>query len=508
MNANITPIVAAFLGCIAAIFCGVIVGSEEYMILTAVFGGLLALVVLFAAFPKILPEAKILACLIVGYIVFQRLFAQLRLGQFLFVGELGLAATAVLGLMRLAFERSRAIPSHPLTAPIMLLLLFGGIRFVAVDFKQYGITAIRDFALVYYMAFYFVGYAVGKHERSHRFLLRAFYWASGIYLVLIMPLVLASDWLPGLLALAAQVLRGRDMAVVVPAYSTLLLGIAAVRYRRPALYLLALIPLAWLLSLRARVGYVAFGVTLIFYLAAVARSRSDFFKRMTFGAVLTAVATAILYMFSELSGVTTVQPVVEETRDIFDFGALQERKAATAAGTASMAYSDETIRWRAAWWQAVYDETMEVNPAFGLGFGYDLARRFNREYYGRTRGEAAARNPHNVAFTFLGRMGLLGLGLFLWLCLALTRQTMKTIADIRADRQPIESINLWLVCIVMLLVGLFSHTFEGPMAAIPFWSLLGVAVAEQVRARTRAHVAAERPAPISPEPRLEPTLAH
>ena len=487
MDSRLFLFLTAVVGLAAAALLGVTIGGGDYYIVLGLFGGMVLFLLLFVFFPSYLPEAKILVFLICGYIIFQRLFAELRALRFIFVGEIGLATCAVLVLIRTAFKRGRLIPIHPLTWPILGFLLFGVARFAMVDFKQYGLLAARDFAVVYYMAFYFVGYSVGTDETSRRFVRRALYAATAFYIAMVLVLAVVSRF--GVFAWAAGVLSTRDMAIIVPTYATLLLGVAFVQYRRPILFLLAFVPLAWMLYLRARSGYVAFGVSVFFFLAAISASRSAFVTRLLVLVFATAVLGSTMYIASELARVETVQPFVTEVQDIFDAGAFKERKSVSAHGGSTQGYSHETSRWRTAWWQAVYDDVIATNPVFGLGFGYDLARRFNREYYGRTGGEAAARNPHNVAFTFLGRMGLVGLGLFVWFCVVFLRHIGRVISAVRNKRQPLENVNLCLVNLVMLLVALFSHTFEGPMAAIPFWSLLGVSVAEQVAAAAKTRTA-------------------
>lgn len=496
MNQIWSGIVVAVFGLILAVLCGIAIGNADYLIVAVGAGALIVFAMLFVMWPKYLAEAKVLAFLIVGHVAFQRWFADLRV-SIIFITEAALALAGALVLARLAFQRFRAFPRHPITWPIALLLVFGAARFVLVDFRRYGLVeSARDLAVVYYMSFYFIGYSVGLHQRSRELILKWLNVASAVYIAAIIPLVLIVAPL-GVLVTFTAVLSTRDMAVIVPAYAILLLGVAAVTRRQRRWYWLALIPLAWLIYLRARAGYVAFGVTSLVFLAAISHNRQAFAVRIGLGAFVTALLGATLLVASELAQVSAVQPYVAEVQSIFDVDAIRERK--TAAAGHSQDYSAETSRWRTVWWQAVWDQTMEKNPAFGLGFGYDLATRFNREYYGRSGGAATARNPHNVAFTFIGRLGLVGLALFVWLCLALCRQTLRVVSAVRSGRQPLQNINPWLIVLSILFVGFFSHTFEGPMAAVPFWSLLGIAVAQQVltsqaaaRERARGPVAPAR----------------
>ena len=496
MNQIWSRVVVAVLGLLMACAAGVTIGNGDYILVLAAAAGVVVFALLFVVWPRYLPEAKVLAFLICGHVVFQRWFADQRV-SIIFVTEAAFAIAGALLLARLAFERMRAFPRHAVTWPIMLLLLIGAARFVLFDFKRYGLVeSARDFALVYYMGFYFIGYAVGIHRPSRELILRWLYRSTAVYLAMIIPLVLILIPL-GVLVTFSIVLSTRDMAYIVPSYATLLLGVWAVKSQRARWYLLAVIPFAWLVYLRARAGYVAFGVTSLVFLAAISHTRQLFALRLSLLAFATVVIGSLVLLTSELAQVRVLQPFVSEFTSIFDIGAFKERKVAIAGY--SDEYSSETSRWRTAWWQAVYDDTMNKGPVFGLGFGYDLATRFNREYYARSGGAATARNPHNVAFTFLGRMGFVGLALFSWLCLIIARETFRVVSAIRARRQPLEDINPWLVILTILFVGLFSHTFEGPMAAVPFWSLLGLAIARQKLAAMAARETEAATKPLVPQ---------
>src|SRR5205814_514812 len=65
--------------------------------------------------------------------------------------------------------------------------------------------------------------------------------------------------------------------------------------------------------------------------------------------------------------------------------------------------------FRAVWWKSVIDETNEKSPVFGLGFGYDLAKRFLRSRQAGNPYEFDTRSPHSIVLTIYGRMGLIGI---------------------------------------------------------------------------------------------------
>jgi O-antigen ligase len=129
-------------------------------------------------------------------------------------------------------------------------------------------------------------------------------------------------------------------------------------------------------------------------------------------------------------------------------------------------------QFRAMWWRAVIDETISRNPALGLGFGYDLARNFLQEYNPAMGDDFTARSPHSILVTTFGRMGLLGLGVFACFIGALFVRTWRIMRNVASP--PVE-LSLWACVWVILVSACFGVVLEGPMGAVVFWTLLGLA---------------------------------
>ena len=70
-------------------------------------------------------------------------------------------------------------------------------------------------------------------------------------------------------------------------------------------------------------------------------------------------------------------------------------------------------RFRGIWWTDVINETLATNPVFGLGFGSDLAARFLADYDLLSDETFSARSPHSMIVTTFGRMGFLGLAIWI-----------------------------------------------------------------------------------------------
>ena len=154
-------------------------------------------------------------------------------------------------------------------------------------------------------------------------------------------------------------------------------------------------------------------------------------------------------------------------------------------------------RFRSLWWRVVVDETMAQNPVFGLGFGYDLARNFLQEYNPEIE-DFAARSPHSIVVSTIGRLGLAGLAVFILFTGILTLRTWR---EVRDPQTPLLQLGLWAAVWVILISAGFGVVLEGPMGAVVFWTLLGLAGARS--AGTAIQAPAADPALPPPEPARE-----
>src|SRR5205085_310941 len=169
-------------------------------------------------------------------------------------------------------------------------------------------------------------------------------------------------------------------------------------------------------------------------------------------------------------------------------------------------YSADNNRFRTIWWRSVFDETMRKGPFFGLGFGYDLAAGFIKNYYSNLLLNFDTRSPHSVWVTVFGRMGLIGLLSFTIVVFFVVREAMAAARRVaRKEAQP-KTLAFWAGAIIILGSASFGVVLEGPMGGILFWSFLGIA-ASQFHAEQRSPVEADvDPVKISrkPVPRLAP----
>jgi O-antigen ligase len=181
------------------------------------------------------------------------------------------------------------------------------------------------------------------------------------------------------------------------------------------------------------------------------------------GAIAAVVLLVFAYVQNESWEQTPVHGVYERVVSLAD--PMGKR---TYSDTQSFNKGDNNL-FRAVWWQAVFDETVTISPWLGLGYGYDLAERFIREYYPESGEDFSTRSPHNILLTTFARTGLVGLVPYLVI------SALIMVRALRAARRDLETGAWWAAACVILVSACFGVVLEGPMGALVYWTVLGVA---------------------------------
>jgi len=126
-----------------------------------------------------------------------------------------------------------------------------------------------------------------------------------------------------------------------------------------------------------------------------------------------------------------------------------------------------TTAWRLDWWTDIWGSVHETTPRMLVGFGYGYYLKSTSDI--RT-GKDDLRTPHNVFFYALGFGGWIGVSIFAALLLAVGRLLWV------AYRRTGQAFGL-AALFLGFGVGLFTNYFETPFAAIPYWTILGLAAA-------------------------------
>lgn len=423
--------------------------------------------------------------LLIGYMVGNRGFAQLMIvpGLPLLPAEIGLVIAAAWLVVRAGLTKTLPWRRNSLNFALAAWMALGVVRF-AFDLPQFGFLAVRDFATVYYVAFFFITQEIGRDEKCRRFLIGCLLAAS-----ITLPVVYALVEVFPEFFLSALVVRGvpliyfkGDLAPTFIGVSAIILYITVRGVNRWWARPMAMTMVLWVCVGENRASLLGLVVGLGWMLFSRYRS-------LVIAQAAVAVAVIVLAIVASLGGNEWAQKkfngVADRVMSVVDFtGNVSYHMEESSSKSAN-----NQFRW--VWWRTVASETFSRNPAFGLGFGYDLARGFLQEYNPDLAEEFTARSPHSILMTALGRLGLVGLLVFLWILAALAFNTWRTMRDPASD---VLSVALWASVWPIAISACLGVVLEGPMGAVVFWSLLGLAQS-QTASRT------ENPVPVATEDR-------
>lgn len=419
--------------------------------------------------------AKLAGVMVVGYLGMSRSFAYLGLPWFsLYIGEIALGVFLLFGprtrrgrWLRVARKVRRLRRFEWI---LLLLLCYGGFEALRGILKGYpAFTAARDTAFDYYPLYLFLGVWVGLSERSAlRHVVRALAWFNGCYGVAWVLFLSRVPWtIPGTSNAASIV---HFFSGPYAASAVALLGLLAFEPKPGRVWYLILLNLSVLLGELVRAEWVGFTVGLILFAVLMKRFRQLF---IAVGAGILLLAVMILLSVNlpapkgrmgRVSAAYIVARAVSPVSKSLADDLAPKKEVADATGTAE---------WRLVWWFAIWEKINSNLPRamLGLGYGYPI---------GTLNPYIAAgqfiQTPHNDFFYALAYCGWIGVGLFALLQFELARLLWRSY---RAT-----GLAFGIICWACLLaMSFFEDFFEAPFAAIPFFLLVGMAIAPALLAR-------------------------
>lgn len=408
----------------------------------------------------------ILVGLLAGYLIGNRGFAQFMPMPSLplLPGEAGLTFLFALLFVEQSRGTSRVSFWTGLDALIAGWILVG-IGRILFDGRTYGLVAVRDFAMVYYAAFYFVARAATLRDGQIAATLLATVRISAVPMGI---LFLLSDYFPGLF-LNTLTFRGVPLIFYKDDLVGLYAAIAAVlhflRYEETRkthnlVFFFGLVGLV--ISTNNRAAMVALAV-MTGWVVLAGRWRLTAWLGIggVVGALILLVATQLRNESWETTPLFSIYEAAVSLTDPTGQGDYR------GEGT-SIKGDNNLFRW--VWWQLVIQDTWSNSPIFGLGFGYDIAAQFEREYFGGMATDFTARSPHSIFVTVFARMGLAGLAFFGAIVAIMFHHAWR--ATQMAD---LTLIGAWGGAWAILASASFGVVLEGPMGAVVFWILLGTA---------------------------------
>jgi hypothetical protein len=470
---------AAALGIGLAILVGVLALWDPVRTIGVALSAVVA-AALLASMRGVAAWRAVAAFLIVGYVVLGRGFAYNRLpvGDLpLYVGELALIACLLLLPHRVMLRPYLREP----VAQVLLAWMLLGAALTLVHLRAHGATAVRDAATWYYAAFAYVGYAFAARAQDWRRFLHllglAFVAHLFFRLVALSGAVNLAGLFPTALGSDVRLLILRPDASSVHLAGGFLFTMLLARYYGwpPGVrWALAVPHLLVVVALQVRAAYVALAL-LCAYLALTLRLR----RVLQVGLVLLLpLAVALLLDVRVDAGRQTLAAtrILEEVRTILPFsGPAAYEHGASRTSVANTG-------WRLEYWGWILRENTRGVRALllGKGFGPELSPERGPE--GRWTGpnrERPNRNPHSIALTVFGRMGVVGLGLWLAFHGLFFRSMLRWQAAARRAGQRWQSdLATFQTGYLILILGtaLFGVLLESPFMAIPYYLLLGASL--------------------------------
>lgn len=424
-------------------------------------------------------DLKFIVFIVWGYALGGKGFAYVTPREPLFIGEIVLVIGA-LGLIYRLTKGARLLPTK-LHFAILLWMAVVAI-YLLFSFRTYGIFAIRDSAMAYYGLYFFFAFALFQNETSTRAFSKAlkFTVLLGVFSGLISSTVLLT-----LIEMFPLLARGfyphPDSFIPLIVAGTVYCFLVGVSKRNLVLLCCGILCLLVLLNNKTA---GIFSLVVVMGAVTVFAKRLDIMFFAVLGVALAGLVVAVIIA----TGNTDIEKRLLEADSI---QTLSDIGTATGAGNTS------TSDWRISWWTVIFEETVEKNPYTGVGMGGDITSTFLEEvmridldsYEGRTY----ARYPHNILFTVLGRMGFVGLAVFLIPFISITFFTLRFMRHYLVSVDDMEN---YLIPTVIVLSGLTNSlvqsTYEVPHGAITHWICLGYIASAAYREKRGLYIA--RPA--------------
>jgi hypothetical protein len=418
------------------------------------------------------------AGLLTGFIVLGRGFAytQLNVGDLpIYIGEIGLAICLA------TMPHRQVLPEFLRERPAAWLIgwMGVGLALTVPQVGEYGVAALRDAAIWYYGAFAYVGYGLASRPEA----LRRFLRVLGVAFVA--HFLFCVVWLSGLIELARvsppapgsnfPLFHPRPDASAVHLGAGFLFALFMGKYFGWApwtRWVVAFPQLLLVIALQVRAGWVAFAAASA-YLALRFRARQVALAAI---ALVCIGLTAMVFELQTRSGklVLAVPRLVEEFETLLPiWGAADYEYSGSRRSVAA-------VDWRREYWTWVVtrNSASVSSMLLGIGFGPDLTPQTDSIKFSRHRNRPN-RNPHNIAVTVFGRMGVIGLGLWIAFHVAFFALQWRwlTAAKRVADGWQAD-LAVFLMAYVILMLGaaLFGVLLESPFMAAPYFFIVGLSL--------------------------------
>ena len=386
--------------------------------------------------------AYILYFIIGGYIVFNRGISGLSIGP-LYLGEIGL----FLGLPFLL--KALLIQSKTFFWMNILILIYFIWGLLHLSFGTINLYSLQQFVLVYYIAFIPIGYGVGKRYPDIFDRIFPFFLKTHVIFAIFRPIFII--FLTGSIMIGETSLFG--------IYGTYVL------FTVPALFYFtlikknnfwALLSLLAILSLASRNGFISLIACGLISIKMIGfKEIKGFFKLILITLIITGLFGATVTNIPGLNirgdlSLTNLFDILESI--------VVESEDSNLNGSRSH---------RLEMWEKILNKRIDSGLFFGEGFGTNMT-------------DTVFVHPHNSLVSIFGRLGLVGLLIWLLLYIKILIQNINIFKRILNKKR-----TLWFILFIIssLITACFSVVLESPMLAIPIYFIYGLSLSEYSKIR-------------------------
>jgi O-antigen ligase len=455
------------LGLIVAIY-----PSSAGIVLAA--GSVLLLVLIQANRMEIEIWQTITLITLTGYVVLNYGFENMSVPvgplRFIPVGELLMGVALTLAVLRYRGPQFRNATRDPSIICVLALLTLTLVHLV-IDLPAYGLYALRDGTSSFEALFLLLGILWAARERDINLLtkwLMFLFIATMLYSYTFPWADQLQNWslISGPFHAVSLLGNYQELAVYLVAGALFCILVAPTirKWPRWLLGMLAIMQLAGLGILQSRTMFVGIALVLILLFLLRETKRASQFLSILASGVGALVLTILL--------LTTVGWKVQGRLGPVDVSSLRnEVRSIWPSTTESYKLGHEADR--RAWYGEVWNK-LRSSPShllLGVGYGQPLID------FASETGQPV-RQPHNSSMNVFGRLGLLGLSIWLLFILGVLKRLWNGIREARMRGAVSCPLRLWLLAfsVLGLLDSMVQPYFEFSHSAVPFYFLVGVAL--------------------------------
>lgn len=413
-----------------------------------------------------------MAISIAGFIILNYGFENLVLAHIagvpLLIGEFLMLAGLLLAIRKLGFRQLKPLLRDPIIRCFLFLLAFAVLH-LAVDIPRFGLYALRDASMYFEAVFMAAGYLWSTEKNGiRRFVqclliilafnaiysfslpfgdsLQSISPRSGVF----QPIALFGQYQQ----VGLYLLAGAILCVWLIEYAT-----TSSRY---ILFALAIAQICGLAVIQNRSMYL--GIVIILVLLFALRERRKFRRFTGLVGRSAIIMIALLFTFSFL-GIRIRGRVGEIDADFLRQYALSVLSLDNS--NSRLAQDDDRVDWLQEAWQSTASDP--VTLLTGQGFGKPLIDF-------ETQDGIPVRQPHNAAMGVFGRLGVIGVSVWL-LSQVLLFKRFTTALRARQSRE-MHDLILWLLMFYVLafLMSMVQPALEFSHYAVPLYFILGFAL--------------------------------